>query len=142
MTDYSSARLLYRGTRDGFSAAVFRRNGSFPNTVTLIKSNKNYVFGGFTSISLNRSNGWYTDPTAFIFSLRRNGTINNVQLRSGGTANDASAQYAIYISSSYLNIQFCFRPPSAPLCAASASVAACQLTHSGTTTHRPLRPRK
>ena len=101
MTDYSSARLLYRGTRDGFSAAVLRRNGSFPNTITLIKSNKNHVFGGYTSISLNRSNGWYTDPTAFIFSLRRNGTISNVQLRSGGSS-DPSAQYALSISSSYL----------------------------------------
>ena len=49
----------------------------------------------------NNSNGFYSDPTAFIFSLRRNGTINNVQLRSGGTANDPTGEYSIRIVSSW-----------------------------------------
>jgi hypothetical protein len=97
MGDYTNARLLYRASRDSFSAAVYHRLSSVPNTVTIIKSNGNYVFGGFTSIALNKSTGWYTDPTAYIFSLRRNGTINNIQLRSGGTSNDPSGQYAVYI---------------------------------------------
>ena len=101
MGDYTSARLLYRASRDSFSGAVYHRLGSVPNTVTIIKSDKNYVFGGFTSNALNKSSGYYKDPTAYMFSLRRNGTSNNVQLRSGGTSNDPSGQYALYIYSSY-----------------------------------------
>ena len=104
MGDYTSARLLYRASRDSFSGAVYHRLGSVPNTVTIIKSDKNYVFGGFTSIALNKSSGYYKDPTAYMFSLRRNGTSNNVQLRSGGTSNDPSGQYALYISTSYIAI--------------------------------------
>ena len=101
MTDFTNARLLFRGSRDGFSGAVLHRNGAVPNTVTIVKSNSNYVFGGYTSISLNISSGWQSDPTAFIFSLRRNGTINNVQLRVG-SAYDTKATYSIWIGSSYL----------------------------------------
>ena len=101
MGDYTNARLLYRASRDSFSGAVYHKLSSVPNTVTIVKSNKNYVFGGFTSISLNKTNGYYTDPRAYIFSLRRNGTSNNVQLRSGGTSGDPSAQYALYIIQSY-----------------------------------------
>jgi hypothetical protein len=101
MGDYTNARLLYRASRDSFSGAVYHKLSSVPNTVTIVKSNKNYVFGGFTSIALNKTTGWYKDPTAYIFSLRRNGTSNNVQLRSGGTSGDPSAQYALYIIQSY-----------------------------------------
>jgi hypothetical protein len=101
MGDYTDARLLYRASRDSFSGAVYHRLGSVPNTVTIIKSDKNYVFGGFTSNALNKSSGYYKDPTAYMFSLRRNGTSNNVQLRSVGTSNDPSAQYALYIYSIY-----------------------------------------
>ena len=97
MGDYTDTRLLYRASRDSVSAAVYHRLGSVPNTVTIIKSNKNYVFGGFTSIGMNKTRGWYKDPTAYIFSLRRNGTSNNVKLRSSGT-HDISAQYALYIN--------------------------------------------
>ena len=101
MTSFSDARLIYRASRDGFSAAVFHNHSAVPNTVTVVKSNKNYVFGGYTSLLWNNSNGFYSDPTAFIFSLRRNGTINNVQLRSGGTANDPTGEYSIRIVSSW-----------------------------------------
>jgi hypothetical protein len=92
MGDFTDARFLYRASRDSFSAAVYHRLGSVPKSVNIIKSNnKNYVFGSFTSIALNKSTGWYKDPTAYMFSLRRNGTSNNVQLRSSGTSNDQSA---------------------------------------------------
>jgi hypothetical protein len=101
MTDFTNARLIYRASRDSFSGEVYHRLLSVQNTVTVIKSNLNYVFGGYTSISLNKSIGVYTDPTAFIFSLRRNGTINNIQLRSGGTSYDPTAHYALSVSSGF-----------------------------------------
>jgi hypothetical protein len=97
MTDFTNSRLLYRGTRDGFSGEAYYSLVSVSNTVTVIKTQTNCVFGGYTSIGSNRSIGFYADPKAFIFSLRRNGTINNVKLRSGGTPNDPSGKYAVYI---------------------------------------------
>jgi hypothetical protein len=101
MGDYTDARLLYRASRDSFSGAAYHRLGAAPNTVTIIKSHKNYVFGGFTSIALNKSTGYHSDPTAYIFSLRRNGTSNNVKLRSVGTSGDPNAEYALRIETNY-----------------------------------------
>jgi hypothetical protein len=43
-------------------------------TVTIIKTDGNYVFGGYTASSWKSDRGTYGyDPTAFIFSLRKNG---------------------------------------------------------------------
>jgi hypothetical protein len=106
MTDYTNSRLLYRGTRDGFSGAVYHRLGSVPNTVTIIQSHTNYVFGGYTSVALNASTGYHADPTAFLFSLRRNGTINNLKLRSGGTSGDPTAKFSLYVYPSYFQFGY------------------------------------
>jgi hypothetical protein len=75
MTSYNAqAFLLYKATRDGFRASSFHSkcDGRF-NTVTIIKTNNNYVFGGYTSAAWSSSAGWVSDTAAFIFSLRRNG---------------------------------------------------------------------
>ena len=61
--------LLWQGTRDGFGASVFHNkcNGKGP-TVTVIVSNNDKIFGGYTSESwgfgVNKQ-----DATAFIYSL-------------------------------------------------------------------------
>ena len=42
--------LLYRATRDGFTASAFHEKcDGKENTITIIKTNGNYVFGGHTS---------------------------------------------------------------------------------------------
>jgi hypothetical protein len=66
--------LLYKLTRDGYGASTFHTKcDGKANTVTIIKTNSNYVFGGY-SAAMWRDNGTYGyDTTAFIFSLRRNG---------------------------------------------------------------------
>ena len=90
--------LLYRATRDGFTAKEFHdRCDDIPNTVVVIRNNLNFVFGGFTSTYYRwNSDGYYEeDPEAFIFSLRRNGAITNYKLRI------ESSDYAIYGDSSY-----------------------------------------
>jgi hypothetical protein len=75
ITNLRSFRLLYRATRDGFFADVFHSKCDNINpTLTLIRSNLNSVFGGYTNIQWN----WCTscsvsDSTAYIFSLRRRG---------------------------------------------------------------------
>ncbi len=73
-------KLLYRASRDGFSAKAFHEKcDRFEGTLTVIKSTSGEIFGGFTekawqSNSQNFSSGYsdygyVPDPNAFIFSL-------------------------------------------------------------------------
>ena len=73
----SSDLLLYRGSRDGFTAKAFHSkcNGK-ANTVTIIQTSNNYVFGGYTAAPWKSDGSYGNDPTAFIFSLRKNGILN------------------------------------------------------------------
>ncbi len=74
MTKSSKGILLYRATRDGFTSQAFHSKcDGKGNTVTIIKSHLNYVFGGYASSAWNSSNTWINDPNAFLFSLRRAG---------------------------------------------------------------------
>ena len=74
MTKVSRENLLFRATRDGFTAQAFHtRCDGKRNTITIIKNNLNHVFGGYASSSQNSSNHSINDPNAFIFSLRRAG---------------------------------------------------------------------
>ena len=67
--------LLYRGSRDGFSAKDFHSKcDGHPNTLTILKAkHSSYIFGGFTSVywevGLQARGTWKSDPNAFIFSL-------------------------------------------------------------------------
>jgi hypothetical protein len=73
------ASLLYRATRDGFTSSSFHSKcDGKPNTVSIIKTNSNFVLGGYTAKVWNTNAGDYTfDDNAFIFSLRRNGISNS-----------------------------------------------------------------
>ena len=70
-----SYKLLFRGTRDGFEAETFyAKCDDKKNTICIIHTPQNNVFGGYTSIPWNRKEddfGYYSsDPSAFIFSIR------------------------------------------------------------------------
>ncbi|CAF4214461.1 unnamed protein product, partial [Adineta steineri] len=56
--------------RDGFGASAFHSCCNYRGpTMTIIQSNNNYIFGGYTSISWT-SSGWYReDQAAFLFTL-------------------------------------------------------------------------
>ena len=66
----TNIELLYRASRDGFSAAPFHvkcdKKGS---TLTVIKSANANIFGGFTTMSWDISSLSKEDPHAFLFSL-------------------------------------------------------------------------
>ena len=80
--------LLYRATRDGFTTKSFHdRCDGKENTVTVVRNNLNFVFGGFTSARWSSTAGLIPDPNAFIFSLRRNGTSNNLNLKVNTVGN-------------------------------------------------------
>ncbi len=82
MVKFSEGNLLYRASRDGFTASAFHSNcDGKSSTVTIIKTNSNYVFGGYTAAKwATNNNNYISDSNAFIFSLRRNGTSNNHKL--------------------------------------------------------------
>jgi len=64
-----SLKLLWKGTMDGFSASTFHNKCDNQGaTVTIILSDLDYIFGGFTTKSWV-GNGPVYDPEAFIFSL-------------------------------------------------------------------------
>ena len=68
-TDDAKFHLLYRASRDGFSAEDFHSKcDGHKNTLTLIKSENSNVFGGFTEVDWS-GNGYIGDHNAFIFSL-------------------------------------------------------------------------
>jgi hypothetical protein len=80
MTESSSGALIYRATNDGFNATKFHKQCNWNSkTVTIIKTNSNCIFGGYTAAIWS---GERTEPkkhydsNAFLFSVRKNGISN------------------------------------------------------------------
>ena len=62
-------KLLYRATRDGFGASDFHAKcDNLPNTLTVIKTTKGFIFGGYTAVEWDNTSNFKSDE-AFIFSL-------------------------------------------------------------------------
>jgi hypothetical protein len=80
--------LLYRGSRDGFGASHFHSkcDGKSP-TLTIIKTNERYIFGGYTQAKWNSNNVTIIDPNAFIFSFKN---AMNSQFKSMAKLKDIS----------------------------------------------------
>jgi hypothetical protein len=65
--------LLWRGSRDGFTAKGFHgRCDGHGNTLTVILDTKGNIFGGFTPIIWESSNRWKVDESlkSFLFTLK------------------------------------------------------------------------
>jgi len=63
-------KLLMKAIVDGDSSSVFHQKcDNIPFTLTLVLTDKNRRFGGFTSILWNSTNSCKADPQAFIFYL-------------------------------------------------------------------------
>ena len=62
--------LIYKASRDGFGGNTFHShcNEKGP-TMTIILSNNNYLFGGYTSVPWTSSGSNKNDATAFLFTL-------------------------------------------------------------------------
>ena len=91
MTQSRIGILLYRATRDGFAAKAFHQKcDGKVNTITIIRNNANYVFGGYASAAWNSAGAYIIDANAFIFSLRRNGNSENHKFMiKNGSSGDA-----------------------------------------------------
>ena len=59
-----------RGSRDGKNAEIFHNKfDDKGKNIVLIQNDKGNIFGGYSSISWNKSGGWKNVPDCFIFSL-------------------------------------------------------------------------
>ncbi|CAF4188122.1 unnamed protein product, partial [Rotaria sordida] len=67
---YQRWELIYKASRDGFGANAFHSccNNQGP-TMTIVQSNNNYLFGGYTSIPWTSDGSYKNDTTAFLFTL-------------------------------------------------------------------------
>ena len=87
--------LLYRASEDGFSGESFHKKcDGFKNTLTVITSTSDNIFGGYTGAAWNQSEDWIYDTDSFIFSL-----IN--KLNSPFKSNCIKNEYSIYGGSSF-----------------------------------------
>ena len=67
---YKKMELLYRGTRDGKSCNDFHNKCDNKGpTICLYKSEKGYIFGGYSPISWTSSGNWKELNDSFIFTL-------------------------------------------------------------------------
>ncbi len=80
----------------GFGSAQFHfKVSDTSNTVVIVKTNSNYVFGGYTRANWNAAAGYAGDFNAFLFTLRRNGTTETKKFNNVGDQ-DRSTAYNIY----------------------------------------------
>jgi hypothetical protein len=63
--------LIYKASRHGFDATAFhsRCDDNKEPTITIIQSNNNCLFGGYTSIPWASDSSYKNDATAFLFTL-------------------------------------------------------------------------
>jgi hypothetical protein len=68
-------RLLYRGSRDGFTSKTYHlKCDDKKNNLIIIKSDRDKIFGGYISIPINGglyNNSYWRDDNAFLFSLEK-----------------------------------------------------------------------
>jgi len=92
--DILDLELIYRASRDGFAAKSFNsRCDNKGKTISIIKSEHNQIFGGYTDISFNSTVNNYIpgNGNTFVFSLSKN-TMHECYRK----------EYEIYSHSSYL----------------------------------------
>ena len=78
-TKGKSIELIYRGTRDGMNEkAFYNKCSNIGPAITLIKNDKDNIFGGYASIpwKLGNKNKDYSAPDSFLFTLTN---IYNIQ---------------------------------------------------------------
>ena len=90
--DNISFKLLYRASRDGDSSTIFHKlcDEKGP-TIIFIRNQKNFRYGGFTSIPWKKNGKYESDSSSFLFSL------NNKEKYSLKDKND---NYVVYHSDS------------------------------------------
>ena len=75
--------LLYKATRDGFSAQDFHKKcNNQGETWTIVEEDKGNVFGGYASVSWKGVDGFVGDSSAYVFTLVNPHGIPPIQYKS------------------------------------------------------------
>ena len=83
--------MRYRASKDGFASEDFHRECDYAlKTLTIIKSSNGNIFGGYTDIAWDSSNGWHSDQNAFLYSLINK---NNKPFKARVSSNGQNAIY-------------------------------------------------
>jgi len=86
-------KLLYRGSKDGFTGEIFHKKcDDYQPTITIIKSDKNKVFGGYSDMTWNSTNNYKTTSNSWIYSL---------DAKEKYKQKPNQAHYGVYCYSSY-----------------------------------------
>ena len=82
ITAIQGIKLLYNSQTDGESYQDYasKCHGK-PKTITMIKTEDNYIFGGYTKIPWSDKSGYKEDETAFIFLLKPESKIFNINTK-------------------------------------------------------------
>ena len=63
-------KLIYRSSRDGWSAGNFHKKcDNQESTIVVIKSEFGNIFGGYTSATWDKYGKWKSDENSFLFSI-------------------------------------------------------------------------
>jgi hypothetical protein len=93
-------KLLYRGSRDGFSSSDFHgKCDGQSETITFIQTTKDFIFGGYTPLSWDSTSTWKADSShrSFVFTITN---PHNFGPRKFALKPDWS-QYALRCDASY-----------------------------------------
>jgi hypothetical protein len=87
--------LIYRGSRDGFTAAAFHRHcDGKPNTFTIVRDSAGSIFGGFADIPWGSGRRFESSRASFLFALSLHGARNPLAVRQCAIArNPAHSLY-------------------------------------------------
>ena len=95
-TGYKDMELIYRGTRDGMQSNVFHNKCDNQGpTICLFKNEKNYIFGGYTSLSWTSNEGYKSASDSFIF------TLTNIHDTEPTIFNNTNSSKSVYHNPSY-----------------------------------------
>jgi hypothetical protein len=115
--------LIWRGSRDGFGARTFHQLcDNKKNTLLLVKSSNNSVFGGYTSVAWQSPEAERTeaDNSAFIFSLKnKNNDPKILKVKQDDYQESQVLQDAVYHSTSCgptFGLHFTGRDPQSNAC--------------------------
>jgi hypothetical protein len=93
-------KLLYRGSRDGFSSSDFHKKcDGQSDTITIIQTTKDFIFGGYTPLSWDSTSGYKADSShrSFIFTITNPHNFGPCKF----ALKPDRSQYAICCSSSH-----------------------------------------
>jgi len=96
----SKPELLYRASRDGWAKSAFHsKSDNKGATLTIAKTSKGYVFGGYSDVPWTSHNDgdWKSSEEAFLFSLRCHAGLAPTKLKLKPDRN----KYAVYHRSDY-----------------------------------------